>query len=123
QAFSNPNDKIGVYFFDATPTAASSAPVLTPLGSVTSVELFAPPNNAPGSSTALGDGILSGRGLLNPGTTGNSKHIVVFSDGFQNAGNLVETVGANAYKTTVSTSANSICPTGDCPLYGTTTGG
>jgi hypothetical protein len=102
-------DKIAIRYFESTPSPV----FIPPLPSVFSGGLVTMNGTnltnaktevglrGPGSGTALGDGILAGKGLLLPGTAGNRKVMIVFSDGMQNEGDQVKTVAPNAYQQTV----------------------
>jgi hypothetical protein len=56
----------------------------------------------PGGSTALGDGILAVRDMLEFGDDANSKAMITFSDGMQNTGDQVQTTGSQRYTHTYS---------------------
>lgn len=107
-----PNDRLGIRYFESTPN-----PVFVPTGApfngglvpMTTANLDLAKtevaSRGPGSGTALGNGIVAGKGILLPGTPANRKAMIVFSDGMQNSGDLVSetTIGAiEAYKHTLS---------------------
>ncbi len=100
-----PADKIGLRYFQSNVPPAGSIynggviPITGPnLDSLTANVS----RNGPGTNTALGDGIVEGRKIQLPGTAGNRKAMIVFSDGLQNSGDLVQTSGGDAYKKTVA---------------------
>jgi hypothetical protein len=97
-------DALGLRLFASnvvTPAAPFNAGVvnmqtnLNQLGAVVSGE-------TPNGSTALGDGIISGRNMILPGTANSSKAMIVFSDGVQNAGDQVQVSGSNQFTHTNS---------------------
>jgi hypothetical protein len=107
-----PNDRLGIRYFESTPN-----PVFVPTGApfngglvpmtIANLDLAKAEvaSRGPGSGTALGNGIIAGKGILLPGTPNNRKAMIVFSDGVQNAGDMVSevTMGAiQAYRHTLS---------------------
>jgi hypothetical protein len=100
-----PGDMIGLRYFESTvtlPGAPFNAGLVTLNGaSLTSLKADIGAHG-PGSNTALGDGILAGKALLLPGTSGNGKAMILFSDGVQNSGDQVQTTGPDAYVKTMS---------------------
>ena len=100
-----PADKIGLRYFESTVPATGSVynggviPMTGPFLDSLTANVG---RNKPGTNTALGDGIVEGRKIQLPGTAGNRKAMIVFSDGLQNSGDLVQTSGGDAYKKTVA---------------------
>jgi hypothetical protein len=99
-------DRIGLRYFQTSVFTPPSAPFnagLVPMnGANLSLLNTEVASRGPGTNTALGDGILAGKGILLPGTAGNRKAMIVFSDGVQNSGDQVRTAGDNMYKQTMS---------------------
>jgi hypothetical protein len=103
-----PADRIGLRYFESAVTIPT-APYNAGLVPMTPANLTAintdVATRGPGTNTALGDGILAGRDILLPGSAGNRKAMILFSDGVQNAGDQVKTTGTGAYIQTNSTAS------------------
>lgn len=99
-----PGDKIVVRMFASPGVIASPAPfdagLVTMDPNAGQLQATYNPIN-PAGNTALGDGIIAVRDQLIPGTVGNNKAMIVFSDGVQNTGDQVKAVAPNAFTQTV----------------------
>jgi len=113
-----PDDKVGMVLFSTTVAPASPAPFNVDLTSLQTnaaqLDDALNPPLAPGGMTALGDGILEARDRAVAGTNPR-KVMIVFSDGVQNAGDLVKSAGAGAFVET--TSAQNISGGGAVDIY------
>jgi hypothetical protein len=85
-------DRLGMRLFASnvvTPASPFNAGLVSMQADLSELEVVLNPPVTPGGATAMGDGILAARDLLLPGTSGNKKAMIVFTDGQQNVGDLV----------------------------------
>lgn len=94
QTSAKPEDRLGVRLFASFPNVILPQP---PFNSPTLISLAEVQGlrakldlEGPSSGTALGDGILAGRDLLVADNQPHTKAMIVFSDGEQNAGDMVD---------------------------------
>ncbi|GAA0560575.1 vWA domain-containing protein [Chitinophaga japonensis] len=95
QASAKPGDRLGVRMFASFPNvippqAPYNAPDLISLPEVIAGLPNALAQETPSGGTALGDGVLAGRDLLVADDLPHTKAMIVFSDGEQNSGDLVD---------------------------------
>ena len=94
QTSAKPADRLGVRMFASFPNVILPEP---PFNAASLIALSEVQGlrakldlTAPGSGTALGDGILAGRDLLVADNQPHTKAMIVFSDGEQNEGDMVD---------------------------------